>query len=88
MACGTGAEPQQMPEVPAADGEAWDVRFEIGRPGHRIEIRAAYVREFSQAQQVRAEGGVEVAFLEGEAWFNRGEIVFEFWDPQKSTYKK
>jgi lipopolysaccharide export system protein LptA len=66
MACGTGAEPQQMPEVPAADGEAWDVRFEIGRPGHRIEIRAAYVREFSQAQQVRAEGGVEVAFLEGE----------------------
>jgi hypothetical protein len=22
------------------------------------------------------------AFLEGEAWFNRGEIVFEFWDPK------
>jgi hypothetical protein len=22
------------------------------------------------------------AFLEGEAWFNRSEIVFEFWDPR------
>ncbi|MBT7585075.1 MAG: hypothetical protein HN558_06010, partial [Gemmatimonadetes bacterium] len=55
-----------MPEIPAADAEAWDARIEIGRPGHRIEIRAAYLREYSEAQQVRAEGGVEVVFREDE----------------------
>ncbi|MDP7640312.1 MAG: hypothetical protein QGG73_11460, partial [Candidatus Hydrogenedentes bacterium] len=55
-----------MPEVPAADAEAWDARIEIGRPGHRIEIRAAYSREYSEAQQVCAEGGVEVVFRNDE----------------------
>ncbi len=65
-ACGTAADPEQMPEIPAADAEAWDARIEIGRPGHRIEIRAAYSREYSEAQQVRAEGGVEVVFREDE----------------------
>ena len=57
--------PQEMPEVPAVDAEAWDARFEIGRPDHRIEIAAAYVREFAEAQQVRARDGVEVVFLGG-----------------------
>ena len=60
------ADPEQMPEIPAADAEAWDARIEIGRPGHRIEIRAAYSREYSEAQHVRAEGGVEVVFREDE----------------------
>ena len=60
------ADPEQMPEIPAADAEAWDARIEIGRPGHRIEIRAAYSREYSEAQQVYAEGGVEVVFREDE----------------------
>ena len=56
--------------MPQADGEAWDARIEIGRPGHRIEIRVAYLREFSEAQQVRAEGGVEVTYRGGD-----GEVV-------------
>ncbi|MCH2659384.1 hypothetical protein MK163_02980 [bacterium] len=51
--------------MPAIDGEAWDARFEIGRPDHRIDITAAYVREFAEAQQVRARDGVEVVFRGG-----------------------
>ena len=51
--------------MPAIDGEAWDARFEIGRPDHRIDITAVYVREFAEAQQVRARDGVEVVFRGG-----------------------
>lgn len=65
-ACGLEQTPEQVFELPAADGEAWDSRLEIGRPGHRVEIHAAYLREFSDAQEVRASGGVEVAFRDGE----------------------
>ena len=39
----------------------------MGRPGHRIQIRAAYLREFSKSEQVVATGGVEVAFRSDKA---------------------
>ena len=66
-ACGAGEAPEEPLQIPAVDGEAWDAHIEMGRPGHRIQIRAAYWREFSKAQRVIATGGVEVAFRGGEA---------------------
>ena len=66
-ACGAGDPPEEPLQIPEVDGEAWDVRIELGRPGHRIQIRAAYWREFSKAQQVIATGGVEVALRGDEA---------------------
>lgn len=59
--------PEEPLQIPAADGEAWDAHIELGRPGHRIQIRAAYLREFSKSEQVVATGGVEVAFRGGDA---------------------
>ncbi len=61
-ACGAGEVPEEPLQIPEVDGEAWDAHIEIGRPGHRIQIRAAYLREFSKSEQVVATGGVEVAF--------------------------
>ena len=66
-ACGAGEVPEEPLQIPEVDGEAWDAHIEMGRPGHRIEIRAAYLREFSKSEQVIATGGVEVAFRGDEA---------------------
>ena len=66
-ACGAGEVPEEPLQIPEVDGEAWDAHIEMGRPGHRIQIRAAYWREFSKSQRVIATGGVEVAFRGGEA---------------------
>ena len=66
-ACGAGEVPEEPLQIPEVDGEAWDAHIEMGRPGHRIQIRAAYLREFSKSEQVIATGGVEVAFHGGEA---------------------
>lgn len=65
-ACGAVTDLEEMPELPREDAETWDARIEIGRPGQRIEIRASYLREFAEVQQVHAEGGVEVAFRQDE----------------------
>ena len=66
-ACGAGEVPEEPLQIPEVDGEAWDAHIELGRPGHRIEIRADYLREFSKSERVVATGGVEVAFRGGEA---------------------
>ena len=66
-ACGVGEVPEEPLQIPEVDGEAWDAHIELGRPGHRIEIRADYLREFSKSEQVVATGGVEVAFRGDEA---------------------
>ena len=66
-ACGAGEVPEEPLQIPEVDGEAWDAHIEMGRPGHRIEIRAAYLREFSKSEQVVATGGVEVACRGNEA---------------------
>ena len=66
-ACGAGEVPEEPLQIPEVDGEAWDAHIELGRPGHRIEIRAAYLREFSKSEQVVATGGVEVTFRGDEA---------------------
>ena len=66
-ACGTGEVPEDPLQIPEVDGEAWDAHIEMGRPGHRIQIRAAYLREFSKSEQVVATGGVEVAFHSDKA---------------------
>ncbi len=66
-ACGAEAPPEEPLQIPAVDGEAWDAHIELGRPGHRIQIRAAYWREFSKSQHVIATGGVEVALRGSEA---------------------
>lgn len=66
-ACGAEAPPEEPLQIPAVDGEAWDAHIEMGRPGHRIQIRAAYWREFSKPQHVIATGGVEVALRGSEA---------------------
>ncbi len=66
-ACGAGEVPEEPLQIPEVDGEAWDAHIELGRPGYRIEIRAAYLREFSKSEQVVATGGVEVAFRGDEA---------------------
>lgn len=66
-ACGAGEVSEEPLQIPEVDGEAWDAHIEMGRPGHRIQIRAAYWREFSKSQRVIATGGVEVAFRGGEA---------------------
>ena len=66
-ACGAGEVPEEPLQIPEVDGEAWDAHIELGRPGYRIEIRAAYLREFSKSEQVVATGGVEVAFRGNEA---------------------
>ena len=65
-ACSTGEIPEEPLHIPESDSEAWDAHIELGRPGHRIQIRAAYLREFSQSEQVIATGGVEVAFRAAE----------------------
>ena len=65
--CGAGEVPEEPLQIPEVDGEAWDAHIELGRPGYRIEIRAAYLREFSKSEQVIATGGVEVAFRGDEA---------------------
>ena len=66
-ACGAGEVPEEPLQIPEVDGEAWDAHIELGRPGHRIEIRAAYLREFSKSEQVVATGGVKVTFRGNEA---------------------
>ena len=66
-ACGAGEVPEESLQIPEVDGEAWDAHIEIGRPGHRIQIRADSLREFSKSEQVVATGGVEVAFRGNEA---------------------
>ena len=66
-ACGAGEVPEEPLQIPEVDGEAWDAHIELGRPGHRIEIRAAYLREFSKSEQVVATGGVKVTFRGDEA---------------------
>lgn len=66
-ACGAGEVPEEPLQIPEVDGEAWDAHIEMGRPGHRIQVRAAYLREFSKSEQVVATGGVEVAFRSAEA---------------------
>ncbi len=66
-ACGAGEVPEEPRQIPAVDGEAWDAHIEMGRPGYRIEIRAAYWREFSKSEQIVATGGVEVAFRAEQA---------------------
>ena len=66
-ACGAGEAPEETLQIPAVDGEAWDAHIEIGRPGHRIQIRADSLREFSKSEQVVATGGVEVAFRSAAA---------------------
>ncbi|MDE2704701.1 MAG: hypothetical protein OXI35_06495, partial [Gemmatimonadota bacterium] len=66
-ACGAGEVPEEPLQIPEVDGEAWDAHIELGRPGYRIEIRAAYLREFSKSEQVVATGGVEVSFYGDEA---------------------
>ena len=66
-ACGAGEVPEEPLQIPEVDGEAWDAHIEIGRPGHRIQIRADSLREFSKSEQVVATGGVEVAFRGDEA---------------------
>ena len=66
-ACGAGEVPEEPLQIPEVDGEAWDAHIEIGRPGHRIEIRADSLREFSKSEQIVATGGVEVAFRGDEA---------------------
>ena len=66
-ACGAGEVPEEPLQIPEVDGEAWDAHIEMGRPGHRIQIRAAYLREFSKSEQVIATGGVEVAFRSDKA---------------------
>ena len=66
-ACGAGEVPEEPLQIPEVDGEAWDAHIEIGRPGHRIEIRADSLREFSKSEQIVATGGVEVAFRGNEA---------------------
>ncbi len=66
-ACGAGEVPEEPLQIPEVDGEAWDAHIEMGRPGHRIHIRAAYLREFSKSEQVVATGGVEVSFRGDEA---------------------
>ena len=66
-ACGAGEVPEEPLQIPEVDGEAWDAHIELGRPGHRIEIRAAYLREFSKSEQVVATGGVAVTFRGDEA---------------------
>ena len=66
-ACGAGEVPEEPLQIPEVDGEAWDAHIEMGRPGHRIQIRAAYLREFSKSEQVVATGGVEVAFRSDKA---------------------
>ena len=66
-ACGAGEVPEEPLQIPEVDGEAWDAHIEIGRPGHRIQIRADSLREFSKSEQVVATGGVEVAFRGNEA---------------------
>lgn len=49
-------------EIPSADAEASGVLIELMRPGTRLQIRAAQVREFRDRQVASAEGGVEVVF--------------------------
>ena len=66
-ACGAGEVPEEPLQIPEVDGEAWDAHIELGRPGYRIQIRAAYLREFSKSEQAVATGGVEVAFRSDEA---------------------
>ena len=66
-ACGAGEMPEEPLQIPEVDGEAWDAHIEMGRPGHRIQIRAVYLREFSKSEQVVATGGVEVAFRSDKA---------------------
>jgi len=66
-ACGAGEVPEEPLQIPEVDGEAWDAHIELGRPDHRILIRAAYLREFSKSEQIVATGGVEVAFRGDEA---------------------
>lgn len=66
-ACGAGEVPEEPLQIPEVDGEAWDAHIELGRPGYRIQIRAAYLREFSKSEQVVATGGVEVSFRGDEA---------------------
>ena len=66
-ACGAGEVTEEPLQIPEVDGEAWDAHIEMGRPGHRIQIRAAYLREFSKSEQVIATGGVEVEFHGNEA---------------------
>jgi len=66
-ACGTGEVPEEPLQIPPVDGEAWDAHIELGRPGYRIQIRAAYLREFSKSEQLVATGGVEVSFRGAEA---------------------
>ena len=66
-ACGAGEVPEEPLQIPEVDGEAWDANIELGRPGHRIQIRADYLREFSKSERVVATGGVEVAFRGDEA---------------------
>ena len=66
-ACGAGEVPEEPLQIPEVDGEAWDAHIEMGRPGHRIQIRAAYLREFSKSEHIVATGGVEVAFRSDKA---------------------
>ena len=66
-ACGAGEVPEEPLQIPEVDGEVWDAHIEMGRPGHRIQIRAVYLREFSKSEQVVATGGVEVAFRSDKA---------------------
>ncbi len=66
-ACGAGEVSEEPLQIPEVDGEAWDAHIELGRPGYRIQIRAAYLREFSKSEQAVATGGVEVAFRGAEA---------------------
>lgn len=59
---------QDLPptEIPSADAEASGVLIELMRPGTRLQIRAAQVREFRDRQVASAEGGVEVVFYNAE----------------------
>ena len=66
-ACGAGEVPEEPLQIPEVDGEAWDAHIEIGRPGHRIQIRADSLREFSKSEHIVATGGVEVAFRSDKA---------------------
>ena len=48
------------PAAPAADRESWNSIIELGESGTHVTIKAAYLSDFADRQETRADSGVEM----------------------------
>jgi lipopolysaccharide export system protein LptA len=60
--CGPVEEEGAAPAAPPFDRESWGVDLELHRPGIRIDVRAAYIRDDLGRRVVQGDSGVQVEF--------------------------